>query len=81
MQRNEPREDAQQGRLPGTVPAREKDDFSRLDIEVDASEGREPAEEAHGRSETDDGLHSASGKQVPGVYGRVSPTVEPRRRE
>ena len=80
VQRNESGEDAQQRRLPGAVSPREQDDFSRLDIEVDTGQGREPAEEAHGRSETDDGLHSASGKQVSGVYGRVSLTVEPRPR-
>ena len=78
VQRNESRENAQQRRLPGAVSPREQDDFSRMDIEVDARQGREPAEEAHGRSETDDGLHSASGKQVPRVYGRAKPTVEPR---
>ena len=78
MQRDESREDSQQRRLPGAVPAREQHDFSGLDIKVDAGQGREPAEETHGRSETDDGLHSASGKQVPRVYGRASPTVEPR---
>jgi hypothetical protein len=65
MQRDESREDSQQRRLPGAVPAREQHDFAGLDIEVDAGQGREPAQETHGRSETDDGLHSASGKQVP----------------
>jgi hypothetical protein len=80
VQRNEPREDAQQRRLPGAVSPREQDDFSCLDIEVDTGQGREPVEEAHGRSETDDGLHSASGKEVSGVYGRLLLTVEPRPR-
>jgi hypothetical protein len=75
VHREEPREEAQQRRLPGTVPAGEEDDFSRLDIEVDPGQGREPAEETYDRSETDDGLHSASGKQVPRVYGRVSPAA------
>jgi hypothetical protein len=65
VQRNESREDAQQRRLPGPISPREQDNFSCLDIEVDAGQGWEPVEEAHGRSETDDGLHSASGKQVP----------------
>jgi hypothetical protein len=60
MEGNEPGEEAEERRLPGTVAPREEDDLSLDDVEVDTGERREAAEEAHGRAETDDGLHSAS---------------------
>lgn len=78
VHRHEPGQQPEQRRLPGTVPAGEEDNLAGMDIKIDTGQGREPTEETHGRTETDDGLHSASGKEVPSVYGRDSATVEPR---
>jgi hypothetical protein len=78
MQRDQSGEDSKQRGLPRAVPTRQEDDLALVDVQVDTGERREPAEKAHGRSETDDGLHSASGKQVPRVYGRPAAAVEPR---
>ena len=48
---------AQQGRLPGTIGALEEDDFTSLDVEIDASEGWESAQQADRGAEVDGGVH------------------------
>src|SRR6185369_10931193 len=60
MEEDEPSEEAEQRRLARAVAPGEQDDLPLGDVEIHTGQGRETAEEAHGRAETDDGLHSAS---------------------
>ena len=81
-----PASKSEQRRLARTVAAREQDDLAFEHVEIDASEGGEAAEEAHGRTQTDDGLHSVSEEQVPRAYGaaddwRTAPIPIDRRSE
>ena len=48
---------AQEGRLPGTIRALEEDDITALDVEIDAGERREPAQQADRGAEVDSGVH------------------------
>jgi sortase A len=49
--------DAQQGRLTGTIGALKEDDLTPLDVEIDAGERREPAQQADRGAEVDSGVH------------------------
>ena len=53
----------QQRGLAGAVGTAKKDDLTRLDVEVDAGEGRETAEQADRGAEVDDGVHGDRGKR------------------
>ncbi len=55
----QPGEDTQQRRLPGAVRTGEQHNFARLDIEVDARQGREPTQEAHGGSQANNEGHAS----------------------
>ena len=55
--RHQTGDDAQQGRLTGTIGALEEDDFTPLDVEIDAGERREPAQQADRGAKVDDGVH------------------------
>ena len=59
MQLVQPCEDTQQRRLPGAVRTGEQHNFARLDIEVDAGQGREPTQEAHGGSQANNEGHAS----------------------
>ena len=60
MHRDEPRDQSQQCRLSRAVATREQQDLALSNVEIDAGECREAAEEADGGAETNDGLHRAS---------------------
>ena len=60
LQRDQPGQEAEEGGLPGSVAPREQHGLPRRDVEIDAGEGREPAEEADRGAETNDEGHFAS---------------------
>ena len=57
VERDEPREQAQQRRLARAVGPGEEQDLPGRDVEVGTRERREPAEQAHGGAESDDERH------------------------
>ncbi len=60
-------EGAQQGGLPGAVAAEQRDDVAGVQFEVDAPDGRVPAE---------DDAHAARGEQtLAGAWRAVAPTA------
>ena len=82
VQRHQAGEEPQQRGLARAVRAREEHDLARVDVEVDAGERREAAEQADGGAETDDGRHTrlrAVGRLR--VYERFAPARSNRRRE
>ena len=60
---------AEQGRLAGAVGAADQHDLAGSDVEVDAGEGGETAEQADRGAEVDDGVHANRGKRY--ARGRV----------
>ena len=59
VQRDEPRDQAEQRGLAGAVRAGEEHDLARVDVQVDTGQGREASEEAHGGAESDDERHAS----------------------
>ena len=54
IQRDQPRQQAEQRGLPGAIGAREQHDLARGSVEVDPGQRREATQEANGGAETDD---------------------------